>query len=236
MEELGPISAAAGGSSVSASVLLLESIQSNPLITGIHCKKKGKGDLRQRARISFLLKSVEEIHNIIDLVNPYQKTADKVLADVMAANLPARMEAGDPTALFELLAILEDPEVASLINPEFQDLLMRSPDPLLHAEDAIAVLQGFDFTVDGPEHFVRPVPISVEGGTRNQGAIASFYAGYEPVDTGRMDFLLEECAMSSLGKKWSVARDIRTSSGETCGTLFCRSSAELRGRTQFRTS
>lgn len=215
VEEVGPIAAAAGGSSGSAVTFFLESIQSNPLVYGAPCGGDGIGDddIARRARTSFLLKSVESINEIINFIDPFSEEALAEMLDAAEGVLD-----GEELSLDDLFAIVD--KFKSFINPEFLELLENSPNPLGHLVDIVMTLVNFSFVVDSPKFFVRPTPINFENAILDHDAIASFYSGYEPVDMDEMEYMLDQCALKGYGKEWNVASETITDSGMSCGELF----------------
>jgi len=203
VETFGPIFGVAGGSSATATSLLLESIESNPLVTscsGRCCR----------------LKSVQGLPLDNVVVGP---SLQVVIEEAEAQNIPARLQSGEQQAVADFISILESTQgnVATLVNRDVIELLLTSPDPLFHADDIIANSQG-DFSVSDPLVFVRPYLLDISGAAALLDLVASFYAGFEPLDTERMERLLEDCAKPSLGVQWnSTIMDYPTRSKSTCG-------------------
>ena len=233
VEALGPIHGAAGGSSASMTTFILESIESNPYV--LHC---GEGmcctDVEQRARVSFLLKSVQALRE--DIINPSLRLIP-VITQVLAAKIPSRLQHGDEVqALDDLIAILLNAE-DGVVNPAAIEILQTSPNPFFHAADILGATFGAasdDFTVnDDPFIFVREYLPNFLGAAEGVDIAASFYAGFAPVDSARMRNLLDACAVPSLGLEWvsgidqlmltvPVISDVgaRSTVRRTCGEEF----------------
>ena len=222
VEALGPVHGLAGGSSATVTTFLMESIQSNPFV--LQCGENTCcSDIEQRARISFLLKSVEALP--LDTIE-LSDALETILAEIVVQNIPIRIENGDTTAVDDLIDILEASDgvpdgAVSLINPDLIELLRTSPDPLFHAEDILEASNG-DFSVDNdPLVFIRPYLLNFNALIEAVDVAASFYAGLAPIDESRITILLEECALSSLGLTWtSNVEMLSLMGGSTCGEKF----------------
>ena len=223
VEAFGPASGMAGGSSATITGFLFESIQNNPLV--LTCgKTRCCSGAEQRARISLLLKSTQAIPSESN-VSPVDVLVG-ILTSIQQQNILSRLLSNDPAeqdaALQDLLDILNQGEIVSLVNPDLINLLLTSPDPVYHAIDILqATNRSLTFDIgDDKLVFIRPYPLSFPGLAELIDVIASFYAGFEPVDLDAMETMLKECAASSVGQEWSMIESFSTPSGDTCGDLF----------------
>lgn len=233
----------AGGSSGTISSFILESIVSNPLV--LNCReseRKANGDkpteapvdngdegsdtccssMEQRARISFLLKTVEQV-STETLISPTEWLLS-IWVQIVEQQILSRLQLDDPemqqAALADLFAIFAQPDNAPLVNPDLIELLQTSPDPIFHATDVLnATSRGFTVGEDSLV-FIRPYILNFAALADIVDLVASFYSGLEPVGMDEMDLMLSDCAMPSVGKDWDEVKDFETSSGMTCGQMF----------------
>jgi hypothetical protein len=221
VEKFGPVSGVAGGSSATIVAFLFESIQSNPLV--LDCGISGCcNGMEQRARISFLLKSVQAVPSE-SIISP-TVALETILQQIEEQEILPRLLLNDNTAqdaaLQDLLDILTREETKSLVNPDLIDLLQNSPDPVFHAIDILEASRR-NFIVGGdPLVFIRPYILSFPGLAELVDNVASFYSGFAPVDHNAMETMFKECAASSIGKDWNTIKSVVTPSGQTCGDLF----------------
>lgn len=225
VEAFGPIQGMSGGSSGTVTAFVLESISSNPLV--VQCGEETCCSFdEQRARISFFLKSVEGLP--ADSVD-FSDSLGLVLGKILVQGIPTRLQSTNRTvqegAVDDLIVILEDAqgdgnEAASLINPDLIDLLENSPDPVYHANDIITASSG-DFSVKGdPLVFIRPYLLNFDGASEFLDVVASFFSGFDPVNTVAMSKLLQNCATASLGLKWAEIKFLQATEVTTCGEDF----------------
>lgn len=222
VEAFGPISGVAGGSSASITSFLLESIVSNPLI--VECSEDACcDDVEQRARISFLLKSIEQIRASEALIDPTQILIN-ILLEIERLDIVPRLKSDDPevqnAALEDLLDLLSKDNVASFVNSDFVTLLKTSSDPIFHATDILAASTQNFAVRDDPLVLIRPYIVNFAALADIIDSIASFYAGLEPLDWETFNILLTDCAIPNVGKDWGDIQNFDTSIGQTCGELF----------------
>ena len=217
VEHHGLIDATAGGSSGSITSFLLDSIETNP-----HVVCEGCSPAEQAARAALLLKSLQGYVGQLAV-------SDEVLAIRALIELQGRVAEGgvgelledDPTAGVEALQdILQSEDLRALINPEVLELLSTSPDPAHHARDIVgAVSAAASFSADDPTIFVRPGVLSFDGLSLQIGRIASFYAGYAPVDGAAMEAFLADCGEASRGLPWQETTALPAGDA-SCGERF----------------
>ena len=222
VEAFGPISGVAGGSSATVTSFLLESMTSNPLI--LECSKDiCCSEMEQRARISFLLKTVEQVPSGT-LIDPSEILAS-IMLQIAQEEILKRLQSDEPEvqdgALQDLLAIFARDDIAPLVNPDLIDLLQTSPDPVFHAVDILSATSSGSFTVNNDVLvFIRPYILNFLALAQIVDIVAAFYSGLEPVDLKKMNVMLTDCAMPSFGLDWKDTQSIHASSGQTCGKLF----------------
>lgn len=220
VEHYGLVDAAAGGSSGSISSFLIDSIQGNPLVR--ECEAKGCPEEEAAARVAFLLKSTRGFLEVVQQSDEVQ--AFSVLADlagrIQERGIPALLESDPEAGVEALRAVLESPAVRDLVNPEVFELLAGSPDPVWHARDLVTAATGaLSFQADDPSIFVRPGLVDFDAVADKLGRVASFYAGYEPVDLQAMAALLDACAAASRGLDWDRIGAL-PAGDSTCGARF----------------
>ena len=221
VEEYGAVTCAAGGSSGSITVFILESIWANPSVH--QCRPDRPCGRRARdARISLMLKSfigLSEAGLFEDIA-----TVNALLQGVSDDQIMEQMRGPNPldgvTAFVNLLR-----DLGPLINQDVIELLLMSPDPVFHATDIIDGLQkGVQFIVDDPRVFLRTSVLNFDEVADLLGLYGSFYAGYGPVDRDLFDRWLRRCARRGLGLTWEEVAAAPGPRGQTCGetlvTLF----------------
>ena len=214
VEEYGAITCIAGGSSGSITAFLYESMWVNPDVQ--FCQPKRRCSNAERdARIALLLKSVIG-----------QTEAGLFQDAAIVAALIQGISEGDIKALLNgptphegvdaFVRLLRD--LGPLINPEAIDLLLTSPDPVFHALDIIDGLEkGLQFIVDDPRVFLRTSVINFDAFAELIGGIASFYAGYGPIDREALQLWFRDCADASTGLTWEETAALPGPMGLTCG-------------------
>lgn len=221
VEEYGAVTCAAGGSSGSITVFILESIWANPSVH--QCRPDRPCGRRARdARISLMLKSfvgLSEAGLFQDVA-----TVNALLQGISDGQIMEQMQGPNPldgvTAFVNLLR-----DLGPLINQDVIELLLRSPDPVFHATDIIDGLQkGVQFIVDDPRVFLRTSVLNFDEVADLFGLYGSFYAGYGPVDRDLFNRWLRRCARSGIGLTWEEVAAAPGPRGRTCGetlvTLF----------------
>lgn len=220
VEHYGTFHAVSGGSSGSITSFFLASMQANPQT--FECGGKSCDEAERRERVALLLKSFQ---GYLD----YLLTSDEAMAvraampivqQVREQGLAETVQSDPEAARTALLAILEQGDLARLVNPELIALLRDSPDPEYHVADIIAAVEGFGaFAADDPKILVRPGVLSFEELARRLGVAASFYAGYGPYDAAAMEAWLGDCSEPAFGQTWSSIRNLPRGES-TCGAAF----------------
>lgn len=217
-EEFGLVSGAAGGSSGSLSVFLVESVRANPLVED--CGRTPCSPRERAAREALLFKAIqgvedvgltEDILTIIDLIGVIQTEGIAALLE-------------DPETAQEgidaLIDVLSDPAIQQIVNPELIALLLNSPDPAFHARDIVTALgNAASFTVTDPNVFVRPGVINFESISELIGRLGNFLAGYGPIDRPAYRGFLKACGRAGRGLDWPDVAPLAAPGG-TCGELF----------------
>ncbi|MEM9705458.1 MAG: hypothetical protein AAF850_05205 [Pseudomonadota bacterium] len=217
VEEYGPVTCAAGGSSGSLTVFILESIWANPDVhlcsRFLPCRPAVRN-----ARIALMLKSFTGIAEsglfadaaaVAALLDGLQQ---EQIMEQMAGPSPAEGVAA-------LIRLLRD--LGPLINPEFIQLLLTSPDPVFHAMDVIEGLQdGVNFVVNNPRVFLRTSVVDFNQFAELIGVYGSFYASDGPANSKGVARWLRACAMPSRGKTWAELSTLPGVGNRTCGETF----------------
>ncbi len=214
VEEYGAVTCAAGGSSGSITVFILESIWANPSLH--QCRPDRPCGPRARdARMSLMLKSfigLSEAGLFEDAA-----TISALLQGISDQQILERMQGPNPLdGVDALIRLLRD--LGPLINPEVIALLATSPDPVFHATDIIEGLQqGVQFIVDDPRVFLRTSVLDFNEVADLFGLYGSFYAGYGPINQDLFDRWLRRCARAGLGLTWEEVAELPGPRGRTCG-------------------
>lgn len=186
----------------------------NPLVVECDGASTCCTEEEQRARISFLLKSVENIPT--PLVEITSMTS-QILEEITVANILSDLQSGDTLkqslAITELLNILRQAtriaigtaSVAPLIvNPELITLLTTSENRTFHANDLVGAITNPFGAAGDPLIFIRPYLLDFSGAADLLDIAASFYAGLSPVDLTTMNAILQQCATpANMGNTWS---------------------------------
>ena len=214
VEEYGPVTCAAGGSSGAITTFILESIWANPAVH--FCRPDRLCGRRARdARIALLLKSfvgLSEAGLFEDAA-----TVNALLQGVLDDDLVGKMQGPNPMEGVEaFLRLLRD--LGPLINPELITLLESSPNPVFHALDIIDGLQkGVQFIVDDPRVFLRTSVLDFDAVADLFGLYGSFYANYGPADVKGVRAWMRACARPGLGLTWEEVAELPGTEGRTCG-------------------
>lgn len=219
-EEFGTLRGAAGGSSGSLTLFLIESVRANPLVED--CGPRRCSRRERAAREALLFKAIQGVQDA-GLTNDIV-TVVALIQAVQAAGIEALL--ADPATAAQgveaLVDILSDPAVQSLINPELFTLLQQSPDPAFHAQDIIdSLANAASFNVDDPNVFVRPGIINFAAIAEIVGRLGSFLAGYGPLDQEGMKGFLRACGTPGRGLDWPDVAPLAAPGG-TCGETFSR--------------
>ena len=168
----GMFDAAAGSSSATLTMFLLESILQNPAITDCNCSKDEKNQ-----RIALMLKSLVGFFELnkhrIESTSLYSYSAllqnleKKGLGDNPQFPIP-NLTSADFQDLEQLLGVL--------YNKKFGQLIATSPNRNYHLNDYKASLTSGAFKVDSAKAFLRPFPVTFEGVATAVGWIGNFYA------------------------------------------------------------
>ena len=228
VEHYGPLDGAAGGSSASITIFLMESIQGSPLVTdcgGRSCSARERAD-----RIALLLKSLQGY--AFALSGTPEALAMQQLAPLAArvqeAGIASLLETDLEAARDALLDLLQSEDLRELINGEVVDLLLDSPDPAFHVRDIVGSLANFgSFQADDSAIFVRPGVLDFQAFAEKIGRIGSFYAARGPIDHSEMEAFLAGCAEPGLGLGWVEVAALPLD-GTTCGEAFTRVLTEWR--------
>lgn len=216
VEEFGPISGAAGGSSGSISVFLTESIHANRAVK--ICGGGACSALERRARIALMYKSLQGLQDA-GLLDSFSTLAT-VIAAVQEGGVEQLLENDPEAGVAALLDVVTDPQLQQIINPELISLLLTSPDPVFHANDILdSLANAASFAVEDTTVFVRPGLINFNAFAELVDRVASFYIGYAPYDTAGTEQFLSECAVPSLGLDWPDVQGL-PAGDSTCGEKF----------------
>ncbi len=226
IEEYGPVTCIAGGSSGSITAFFHESIWANP---DVHrCDDRRCRNRDRDARTALMLKSV------IGLVDTGVIADVALLAELVQNVIDLDIEAllAGPTpqeGVDALVRVLRD--LGPLINQDVITLLLTSPDPVFHATDIIDGLQkGLNFVVDDPKVFLRTSVLDTDAFAALLGSVGSFYAAYGPADRDGVSAWIDACARPSVGLTWEETAALPADGGETCGDQFGRLFNEYRER------
>lgn len=214
VEHYGPVWGAAGGSSGSITMFVLESMQMNPSLATCgtaECTRQEQG-----VRLGLLLKSMTGYAAVLG-ETPEAAAIGQLapLAKRFAESGVAGLAETDPAAAqAALLELLQSEDLADLINPELVDTITSSPDPAFHVRDiatALASLGSFDVGCT-PEQaaagcnpkaiFIRPGLLDFPSLIEKIGRIGDFYAGLGPQDATRWQAWLDGCAPVAMGAGW----------------------------------
>ncbi len=218
-EEYGAVTCAAGGSSGAITVFVLESIWANPDVQICNASKNRPCRPATRdARISLMLKSftgLAEAGLFEDAA-----TLAAFLQAVQDQNIMGQMQGPTPRdGVDALIRLLRD--LGPLINRDFIDLLINSPDPVFHAVDVIEGLQdGVQFVVNDPRVYLRTSVLDFGEVAELFGLYGSFYASYGPADRRGIRRWLRACARPSVGLTWAETSALPGTDGATCGENF----------------
>ena len=221
-EEFGLVRGAAGGSSGSLTLFLIESVRANPLVE--RCGHRRCSRRERAAREALLFKAIQGVqeagltNDILTLVAVIQAVQDEGVEALLAD--PATAQAG----VQALVDILSDPAVQQIVNPEIFALLAQSPDPVFHAQDIIdSLANAASFSVTDPNVFVRPGIINFEALAEVIGRLGNFLAAYGPIDRAGMTSFLQACGTPGRGLDWPDVAPLAApggTCGETLTTLF----------------
>jgi hypothetical protein len=238
-EHYGPVWGAAGGSSGSITMFVLDSMQLNPAIATCGTAECTRAE--QGVRIAALLKSMNGYAAALG-ETPEAAAVGQLapLAKRFADSGIAALAETDPVAAqTALLDLLQSEDLRDLVNPEIIDTITSSPDPAFHVRDlatALAGLGSFDVGCT-PEQammgcnskaiFVRPGLLDFPSLVEKIGRIGDFYAGLGPQDASRWYGWLDGCAAAGKGKSWPelAAAPLGAS---TCGDEFAAMITEYR--------
>lgn len=229
VEDFGIPSGYLGSSSATITGFLFESLLENPFLQdcgGGQCCT----DMEQRARISFVLKTFQDIAQD-SFLNGIFILPETILQRAKDRNILLRLVSPIGTnrqaALDDLIEILIEPFgvlKSTLVNPELIKLLNgTSPNPIVHAIDTLrATAEGFRVGND-PLVLLREYILNFRGVAWALDFVASFWAGLEPTNLDEMQTLFQECgSVENIGLEYSEISMQPTSNGETCGEFYMR--------------
>lgn len=205
-ETYGPIDAIAGGSSASITSFLTDSIYANPSLW--ECKGQSCSEEMIGKRASLMLKSITgylevlsqtdeaaalfQLKGMVELIQKDEASIDQLLLDENFEE-----------ARTQIIGLLKNEEITSIINPEIIGLLQTTKTPQFHVLDIWSALKDFgSFKVDSDLLLIRPSVISFKTVAKKVGRIGTFYAAMGPENLKDWDTFLNECAEPSTGKTW----------------------------------
>ncbi len=199
------------------------------------CGDQSCSDEERSARVALLLKSfpgylahlattdeAAALGNLVPLVKSFQ---EKVAAGDIESLLSSENQEEVQAGIDALSVVLESEELRDLINPALLELVQGEAGKSLaakkyHAEDILDGVKGLgSFSADNDRIFFRPGLLDFASFAGKIGRVASFYAGYGPVDSTAMEGFLSACAAPGMGKNWFEVSQMSAGSG-TCGELF----------------
>lgn len=228
VEHYGPVWGAAGGSSGSITMFVLESMQMNPALA--YCGEAACTRAEQGQRLGLLLKSMNGYAAVLGQTPEAAAIGQLApLGQRFAESGIAALAETDPVAAQQaLLELLGSDDIRDLVNPELVETVTSSPDPAFHVRDlgtALASLGSFDVGCT-PEQammgcnpkaiFVRPGLLDFPSLVEKIGRIGDFYAGLGPQDAARWQAWLDGCTPASLGASWPQIAAAPLGAG-TCG-------------------
>ncbi|OIP30007.1 MAG: hypothetical protein AUK47_26235 [Deltaproteobacteria bacterium CG2_30_63_29] len=223
LEEYGLIDGAAGGSSGSISMFLLESVLSNPAV--YDCGGRACTHRESATRAAFLMKSLQAYLLVLSETDEAKAFLFilPLIAKFQEAGISELANTDLDAARTALNDVLNSPDVADLVNDEVLDLLANSPSPLWHAEDIIGALANFGaFDATDPSIFIRPGLLDFGQLARKIGRIANFYAAVGPADLPGLGALLDACAEPGRGLDWVQVAELDAGNGESCSDALVR--------------
>lgn len=219
-EHYGLIDGAAGGSSASITQFIAESIAMNSAIN--QCGEAECTEQERRARAGLLFKSFP------GYIDALSKSPEALAITELLPFIDQVKEAGIDVLLQEdalaaraaLETLLGSSVIQDLLNPELLALLQTSEAPEFHVQDILDSISNLgSFSTDDVQIFVRPGIIHFEGLADKLGRIASFYAGYAPADSARMETFLSSCSSLDRPRSWFEVMSLQAGES-TCGELF----------------
>jgi hypothetical protein len=200
LESEGVIDGGTGGSSGSISLFLQESILANPLISAAPTEERGlRASLLMKSLFGYLLvvKNSEEATSLISLAETVKKAgASMPTGAIGSAELPA------------ILAVLKNPELRALVNPEFiafvQEPGLSEATRAFRIQEAKEELQHFgDFSSSDPRILYRPGAIDFRAVAIRIGRVGDFLAGRgKYYDAAGVSAYLSTCAPLARGMGW----------------------------------
>lgn len=236
VEHYGVVDGIAGGSSGSLTTFVYESILANPAIS--RCGTTECSETERAARVSLALKSIqgygmtvassEEGAAIGDLAG----TAAKLKKEVEERGIGALVSKDAALAAQQLEAVLEIPEVRTLVNPESFAMLRDTAHLEYNVKEIhTSIVSLGSFSVDDNRLFFRPGILSWDSLSLLFGRVADFYAGSGGADQSEAQTAwLDACADASVGKPWEEATALPTPSGATCGEAFGKVASDYRAK------
>ncbi len=228
-EHYGKIDALAGGSSSTVTMFMHESMAMNPLVESAQGRDK---DLRMALLLKSILGYVEVMKNtpeatgITNLISVFQQA--------QAQGIFALSESQYKKAAEDLSALLKNPKLKDLVNPNVLNMLANTDNlgyldasgkqnyPYKVNEVKASLQSIVGFKALDQKIFFREGIISFPGLARALNRMANFYAGYQPTNMAKMTDFVEGCAVEKLvGAPWPAvaAADAVNGKGK-CGKLF----------------
>ncbi|MEM9461180.1 MAG: hypothetical protein AAGF11_43855 [Myxococcota bacterium] len=221
-EHYGEPVGAVGGSSGSMTTFLTEALTGGGLTQ--ECGEQACNPREQGGRAALLYKSMSGAVRISTSLGGGGSinALTKIYAEIQRRGIPALLSGNNPQEGVDALkGLLKSETLAGLVNPEILELLLTSPDPVVHAQDIVDALGGaLSFEAPTGLSFVRPGLVSWEYTATLMGRLGNFYAGQAPADRDRIADWLNACAEPTRGMSWQQARSVDDSTGQTCGARF----------------
>lgn len=234
LEHYGVVDGMAGGSSGTVSTYVYESMLKNPATRT--CGKGDCSDVARATRIALLSKSLQ---GYIDTVGDGEEavavkslagTVAKLKADVDARGIGALVTTDAARAASELLTVLEQRDLTSLVNPESLAMLRDTEHLEYNVKEVYESVRTLGaFSVDNNRLFFRPGAIGFDAVADKLGRVGDFYAGYGPADGAGTQAFLDGCADAGRGKPWSEVKDLHVGQ-TTCGEMFGHLLREYRAK------
>ncbi len=195
----GMVDAAAGSSSGSITMFLLESMLMNPAVKD--CKNCSADEKAQR--VSLMLKSLvgffdlspgrKEANALYDFVALLKDVEKNGFSPQAGRKIPEQLDETDYRHFEELFG--------ALANPRFEKLFRQSPNPSYHFNDYKQALGMGAFKVDSPLVFLRPFPVTFEGIATVMGWIGNFYAARRYDNQKNWEAFFDTCKPETLKEK-----------------------------------
>ncbi len=194
----GMFDLAAGSSSASITMFLIESMLQNPEIANCKCSKEEKAQ-----RVSLMLKSLvgffesspgrKEAISFYNFLASLKQIQEKSFTKKSDGVTPPQLDDYDYRHFSSLLGIF--------YNKRFENLFRDSPDKSYHYNDYKQALGLGMFKVDSNKVFLRPFPITFEGVATVMGWIGNFYAARDYENGAHWTDWFKACKPDTLKEK-----------------------------------